>query len=283
MEWQDAILIFETPGGPAQESGASMSIVNTALYPLSDKARRAEIVAGAVGELERDGAAAFPQFVTPEALAAMVEEAAAKFAQAHRRDQMLGFNPQGPLAVVADDALRQRSSPYSMWILGSDLLESDGGLQALYRSPELMALVQDALGIEALHVTDDPLINVNVTYMGEGDQHGWHFDDNDFVVSLLLQAPETGGAFEYAPDVDTAPVGDVHAVLDGNSPRTRLQKVEAGTLLLFRGGRALHRVSQVGGDRKRMIALLSYHTEPGFVYADSVKQNGLGRTTVIAA
>ncbi len=260
-----------------------MSIVNTALYPLSDKARRAEIVARAIRELDRDGAAAFPDFVAPEALAAMVDEAKGKFAQAYRRDQMLGFNPQGPLAAIADEALRQRSSPYAMWILGSDLLADDGGLQALYRSTELMELVQDALGIERLHVTDDPLINVNVTYMGDGDQHGWHFDDNDFVVSLLLQAPEAGGAFEYAPDVDTAPIADIHAILDGSSPRTRLQKVEAGTLLLFRGRRALHRVSQIAGDRKRMIALLSYHTGPGFVYADSVKQNGLGRTTAAAA
>lgn len=260
-----------------------MSIVNTELYPLSDKTRRDAIVARATEELDRDGAAAFPDFVARDALAAMVDEAKGKFAQAHRRDQMLGFNPQGPLAIAADEALRARSSPYSMWILGSDLLDGAGHLQALYRSPELMELVQDALGIERLHVTEDPLINVNVTYMGAGDQHGWHFDDNDFVVSLLLQAPDAGGAFEYAPDVDTAPAADIHAILDGTSPRTRLQKVEAGTLLLFRGRRALHRVSEIAGDRKRMIALLSYHTEPGFVYADGVKQNGLGRTTVMAA
>lgn len=259
-----------------------MSIVNTALYPLSDEVRRAGIVAKAIEELERDGAAAFPDFVSPDALAVMVEEATTNFERAYRRDQMLGFNPQGPLAQVADEALRQRSSPYSMWILGSDHLQREGSLQTLYRSPELMALAQDALGIDGLHPTDDPLINVNVTYMGDGDQHGWHFDDNDFVISLLLQAPESGGAFEYAPDVDTAAAADIHAVLDGNSPLTRLQKVEAGTLLLFRGRRALHRVSQIAGDRKRMIALLSYHTEPGFVYADSVKQNGLGRTGATA-
>ena len=146
-----------------------------------------------------------------------------------------------------------------------------------------MELVQEALGIERLHVTVDPLINVNVTYMGEGDQHGWHFDDNDFVVSLLLQAPETGGAFEYAPGVDTAAVDEIHAILDGHSPRTRLQKVEAGTLLLFRGRKALHRVTQVAGGEYRIIALLSYHTEPGFVYADEVKRNGLGRVEVLAA
>lgn len=260
-----------------------MSIVNTSLYPLSDETRRAAIVTTAARQLAEDGAAAFPDFVLPEALAEMVAEATARFGGAHRRDQMLGFNPRGPLADIADETLRNRAAPYSMWILGSDLLEADGAVQTFYRSPELMALVQDALGIARLHTTADPLINVNITYMGAGDQHGWHFDDNDFVVSLLLQAPETGGAFEYAPEVDTAPVEEINAILDGTSPRTRLQKVEAGTLLLFRGCRALHRVTEVAGDTRRMIALLSYHTEPGFVYADSVKQNGLGRVSAIAA
>ena len=255
-----------------------MSIVNTALYPLSDPARRAEIVATAARQLAENGAAAFPNFVAPATLAAMVGEAADKFASAHRRDQMLGFNPQGPLAAIADEALKTRAAPYSMWILGSDLLDQGGAVQSFYRSPELMELVQEALGIAELHVTADPLINVNLTYMGEGDQHGWHFDDNDFVVSLLLQAPDVGGAFEYAPDADTASIADVHAILDGGSAATRLQKVEPGTLLLFRGRRALHRVTQVGGPNHRIIALLSYHTQPGFVYADSVKQNGLGRT-----
>ncbi len=260
-----------------------MSIVNTKLYPLSDKASRAEIVATAAQQLREDGAAAFPSFVTPEALAEMVAEATTKFDHAYRRDQQLGFNPQGPLAGVADKALLRRSSPYSMWILGSDLLDESGALRTFYQSPELMELVQEALGIEQLHVTIDPLINVNVTYMGDGDQHGWHFDDNDFVVSLLLQAPESGGAFEYAPDMDTASADEIHEILDEHSPRTRLQQVDAGTLLLFRGRKALHRVTQVSGDKKRLIALLSYHTEPGFVYADEVKKNGLGRITGIAA
>ena len=36
-------------------------------------------------------------------------------------------------------------------------------------------------------------------YYLPGDELGWHFDGADFVVTLLLQAPEAGGAFEFAP------------------------------------------------------------------------------------
>lgn len=260
-----------------------MSIVNSTLYPLSDSSRRAEIVARARKELAADGAAAFPAFITNQALAAMVDEARMGFDAAFRRDTRMGFNPQGSLAERADEKLRQRVSPYSMWILGSDRLAEGGTLQSFYRSAELMQLVEDALGLDRLHVTDDPLINVNITYMGEGDQHGWHFDDNDFVVSLLLQAPDTGGAFEYAPDADEAPLSDIHAILDEKSALTKLQKVEAGTLLLFQGRKALHRVTAVAGDRHRIIALLSYHTHSGFRYTDEVRRNSLGRTGPITA
>lgn len=260
-----------------------MSIVNATLYPLSDPDRRAAIVYKAAKQLGEDGAAAFPDFIAPDALAEMVAEATLKFPLAYRRDQQLGFNPQGPIAEVADEELRSRTSPYSMWILGSDLLDTDGALRRFYESDELMSLIRDALGVDSLHTIADPLININVTFMGVGDQQGWHFDDNDFVVSLLLQEAEDGGAFEYAPAVDDASPDEIHTILDGASPKARIQKVEAGTLLLFRGRRALHRVTEVAGDTQRIIALLSYHKEPGFVYADIVKQNGLGRTEPLAA
>lgn len=260
-----------------------MSIVNSTLYPLSDPARRAEIAAQAAAQLAADGAAAFPDFIDRDVLDAMVTEAKAKFDLSHRRDMRLGFNPQGKLAEIADDELRERSSRYSMWLLGSDHLAPEGELQTFYRSPELLRFVEEILGIESLHVTDDPLVNVNVTYLGEDDSHGWHFDDNEFVVSLLLQKPEEGGAFEYVPEADEVSIEEAHAIIDESSPLTKFQQVEAGTLLLFRGKRALHRVSPVVGDRHRIIALLSYHTAPGFIYSDGVKQNSLGRIEPIAA
>jgi hypothetical protein len=254
-----------------------MSLINEQLYPLADEAARAAIVANARAELADTGAAAFPDFVNSDALAEMVAEAQSKRDRTYRRDQMLGINAQGPLAEIDDPELRSRTSPYRMWILGSDLLEPDGAIRALYQAPELIELARDALGIEELHPTADPLINVNLTYMEEGDQHGWHFDGNDFVISLLLQAPEEGGLFEFAPNADVEPLAEVHRIVDGASTRIRREKVKAGTLLLFRGRRALHRVSPVGGERQRIVALLSYHTTPGFTYPDEVKRNGLGR------
>ena len=38
-----------------------------------------------------------------------------------------------------------------------------------------------------------------ISAMEPGGEQGWHFDDNEFVVSLLLQKPAVGGEFEYVP------------------------------------------------------------------------------------
>ena len=80
----------------------------------------------------------------------------------------------------------------------------------------------------------------------EGDEHGWHFDGNDFVVSLLLQAPENGGAFEFAPyirDEGKENYAAVAAAMDGVPGSVRQKTVRPGTLMIFCGRRALHRVT----------------------------------------
>jgi len=174
--------------------------------------------------------------------------------------------------------LLARKSPYRMSSLGSDLLAESGALKRLYRSQDLIEFIREIVGVATLYSTTDPLINATVTYMGDGDQQGWHFDDNDFVVSLLLQSPDSGGNFEYVANATTLPQSEINEILDGQSELTRRLVPQPGTLLLFRGRKALHRVAPVSGSRLRIIALLSYDTSPDFVYAEQVRLNALGRT-----
>ena len=37
---------------------------------------------------------------------------------------------------------------------------------------------------------------LNLTYLKAGDLQPWHYDQNEFTVTLLLQAPEAGGELE---------------------------------------------------------------------------------------
>ena len=37
--------------------------------------------------------------------------------------------------------------------------------------------------------------------MKEGHYFPWHFDGNEFTVSILIQEAEEGGLFEFVPDI----------------------------------------------------------------------------------
>ena len=257
------------------------TVINYDRYPIADPGARAAIVERARRQLADSGSASFPEFVHPEALQNMIDEGLAKHALAYRRNQELTINGKGVAGGSAGTEPSRRTSPYRMWVLGSDLLSPEGAVRRLYSSDEMRNLVREAVEVPALYTVADPLIDVNLTYMGDGDQHGWHYDDNEFVVSLILQLPESGGVFEYAPGASNLGPAEIDDILDSRSPLTRTQFVAPGTLLVFRGSRALHRVAPIKGARQRIIALLSYHTEPGFVFPLVVKQNGLGRSMAI--
>jgi hypothetical protein len=48
------------------------------------------------------------------------------------------------------------------------------------------------------------LSSINVHYADEGQELGWHFDNSEFAITLLLQAPQSGGQFEYVRDLRDA-------------------------------------------------------------------------------
>jgi hypothetical protein len=173
----------------------------------------------------------------------------------------------------------RHTSPYRMRVTATDQMDPHGPTVTVYESENLTRLVGEILDL-AVHRVCDPLMRCNFTILGEGDEHGWHFDGNDFVVSLLLQAPEQGGVFEFAPNIrDEAHENfeTVKAIMGGRPGLTRLQAVEPGTLVIFRGKRALHRVTRVEGKRPRIIALFSYDERPGMVWPANVQRRVFGR------
>ena len=86
-------------------------------------------------------------------------------------------------------------------------------------------------------------------------------------VTLMLQAPEAGGAFEMVPNVrsDSDPNHDyLRAVVQGERPQDIVEVArEPGSLYIFRGSNSVHRVSPVTGDTLRIMGVLVYETEPG--------------------
>jgi len=161
---------------------------------------------------------------------------------------------------------RRRFSENTNGFVAMDCFPEDGLALSLYRNPYFRRFIADSLGIETLFTFDDPLAGVVVNVMKEGQQLAWHYDTNEFIVSLLTRKPAAGGAFEYVPGLRRP--GDecydaVERVLDGKSDRVRRLSLNLGDLQIFKGRFSMHRVVKGRGERHTVI--FGYAKEPGFI------------------
>ena len=143
------------------------------------------------------------------------------------------------------------------------------------------AFICAILGEDQLHPYADPLSSINIHYAPHGKELGWHFDNSEFAITLLLQAPDAGGAFEYVKDLRNADQDDmnfegVDAVLNGDRPVDTLP-FEPGTLVLFRGRNSMHRVTPTIGDTTRYLVVLAYNSQPGISLSENARQTFYGR------
>ena len=263
---------------------ASMSLadlVDLERYPLSDAAAFAAIADACRSQLQESSFACLPGFLKAGVAQAMTAEVLDAMPRAYRREQSFSAYDESTLEQYPSDHIRRRKHESRQFVVATDVLVKAGRLRTLYRNDVLTQRIAQMLDEPALFQLADPIMGCTSTVMYEGDTHGWHFDLNDFVVSILLQAPEAGGTFDFAPNIrkdgDENYAG-VTAAIEGHSQSVRSIKVEAGTLLLFCGRRALHRVPPVRGRLPRVIALFSYDRKPGVRYGSEVYARVVGRT-----
>ena len=265
---------------PNMSAIAPEAAVDLDRYPLFDPIQRATIIDTAKQSLADTGSAVFADFLRADAVETMADAAGALFEVAHRRDRMLGAYEAEPEAWMDDDHPVRRTSPYRMHVIATDQFDRSDPTLRLYEWDPFLELVREILDLPELHRLTDPLMRCNLTFLGDGDQHGWHFDGNDFVVSLLLQRGEEGGAFEFAPGIRTTDDENYDAVrsaMDEQPGTTRLLTMEPGTLVLFQGRYALHRVTEVRGPRPRIIALFSFDEEEETNHGPEVHRRIFGR------
>jgi hypothetical protein len=257
-------------------------IVDLDRYPLEDDAGMAAVVASCRTQLRESSFASLPGFLKTGVAEAMTQEVLGAIDRAYRREHAFSAYHNSDLESYPADHVRNRKHVSSQFVVAMDVLGRTGLLRTLYRSDLLKDRIAQMLAEPELHQLADPVVGCTSTVLFENDTHGWHFDLNDFVVSILLQAPEAGGTFDFAPNIredGNENYSAVAAVLDDRSPATRSIKVAAGTLLLFCGRRALHRVPPVQGKTPRVIALFSYDRKPGVRYGEDFYQRVVGRRT----
>ncbi len=109
----------------------------------------------------------------------------------------------------------------------------------------------------------------------------WHFDRSQFTTTLLIRAAASGGEFQYRSGLrsETDPNFDgVARLLRGEDPQMSVLPLAAGSLNVFAGRHTAQRVSPVGGASSRIVAVFSYHEEPGFTFSDAERLGFYGRS-----
>ncbi|MER8430217.1 HalD/BesD family halogenase [Mesorhizobium caraganae] len=251
-------------------------------YPL-DREGRPEwrrLVDTSVAALEADGMFNLEGFLRPGVAEKAVQEiqpVMAAHSHVHKRMHNIYFKPDLPELAPDHPALRKvetiSHTVCADQIPGSTVL-------AIYEYKPLLRFLAAAMGKSKLHVMQDPLARTNVMAYRAGEALNWHFDRSEFTTTLLLQAPERGGDFEYRTDLrsdDNPNYDGVAKLLEGRDPEAKILRLKPGTLNVFRGKNTAHRVTTVQGEHERMIAVFSYYEKPGVMFSPEERVGFYGR------
>jgi hypothetical protein len=222
-------------------------------------------------ELNDTGACNLQGFIKDGVIEEVAREAQALVSLAHRKDTRRNayFTKDDP-SLPSDHPLRA-FFPLKMSQLAKDLIPETAAIQQLYEWERLTDFIRRVVGLDRLYRNADPFLALNLTYLHAGDLQPWHYDHNEFTVTLLLQAAESGGEFEYAPRIRSATDENFEAVkrlFAGTYRDVLTLPRRPGTLTVFKGRFAMHRVTEVRRNRPRISALLSYDSLPNQVADD---------------
>lgn len=157
---------------------------------------------------------------------------------------------------------------------------ADTIIDNVYRWQPLADFLAIVMEQPQLYLMDDPLAAVNVIAYRAGEALNWHFDRSHFTTTLLIQAPDSGGEFQYRSALrsDTDPNYEgVARLLRGEDGEVRTLPLKPGTLNVFKGKNTLHRISPPVGDRARIVAIFSYYDRPGVVFSAEERLGFYGR------
>ncbi|MFE0026254.1 arpA protein [Amycolatopsis sp. NPDC059021] len=265
------------------EAVAVAQVVDIDRYPLSDPGSRAwqDIVSRTRADLRETGCSVLTDFIRPQLRAVLESECAEIAPSAYSRIELVNaYNiatgtplPEGH----PGNTIMERGNAF----VARDQIPVASIIQQLYTSREFQRFVADCFALPELHELADPLSGLTLNVIAPGRAHPWHFDVNEYTVSMLTQEATEGGVFEYCPNIRSATeenFDDVRAVLAGEGEHlVRRLTLRPGDLQLFRGRFSLHRVGTVRGDVARHSAIFAYSERPGVIGSPERARQLFGR------
>lgn len=254
-------------------------LIDVDRYPLEGRGLSASEVrhVGYWGVVERarrglraDGCAVLDRFVTDFGVRLLNDEIVDAKPQTHFSTQVINpyfhthVNPE-----FGDDHPVNTFTERSSGFIPGDAWPPVCAIDTLFRAPAVCRLLADCLEIDELHCYDDPLAGLTANILDPGQQFPWHFDTNDFAVTVLVQPADEGGLFEYAPAVRSADdegFETIGSLLGGGREGVHTLDLQPGDLQIFRGRYSLHRVTRVAASSQpRHAAIFAYTRQAGVI------------------
>ena len=267
-------------------ASAIARVIDLDRYPLHspDSAAYRDAMTSVQADLDAYGCAVLKGFVRPEALPELVAEADHVAPLAHRSfGRTNAYFTKDREDLPTSHPLRRFYDRSNAFVPADNFGEASD-LRTIYHWAPFSAFIQEALRETNFYPYADPLADVIVNVTEEGNGFPWHFDTNNYTVTLALQNGDTGGEFEYVPWLRTTTdenYAGVQEVLDETSDAVRTLVLEPGDLQLFKGRYALHRVKPVQGQTRRYVAIFSFVEKEGMVGSPERTRQLYGRVLPI--
>ena len=182
--------------------------IDTRRYPINETGsdRYRTMVAGIQAQLNDVGCAVMTGFIRPERIGDFIAEADRVADKGHR-----SFNRTNVYFSKDDESLApghpvRRFYDRSNAFVPADNFDENSPLRAIYEWPPFMPFVQHVLDENSFYRYADPLADVIINVVEEGDGFPWHFDTNNYTVTLAIQNGDQVGSLSMRPISERLPV-----------------------------------------------------------------------------
>lgn len=243
-------------------------VIDTTRYPLTEPTSTAwrEVVARTRHDLNTSGCSVLPGFIRSDNLQ---QECAEVAPLAHYEVETVNAYNIATDATLPGDHPGRITMERGNAFVARDRIPGHLIIEQLYTSQLFQRFIAGCVEVPRVHELADPLAGLVLNVVNPGMSHPWHFDTNEFAISLLTQESRSGGIFEYCPNIRSAQeenFTDVRDVLTGKGAHLiHRRTLRPGDLQLFKGRFSLHRVTPVEGDKARHSAIFAYSEHPGVI------------------
>ena len=261
------------------------SIVDLNRYPLNQPDSEAlnSLIVECQARLEMDGLFDLPGLLKPDIVAEILNEVKPLIENDsfnHKRRHNIYFLPELPGVEPGHPALKQFQTENHT--VCADQIPNNP-LLVLYHWQPFIDFLASIMAKPAIYPMDDDLSCLNVMAHKDGEALNWHFDRSEFTTTLLLQAPNAGGEFQYKTGLRTDNDPNYDAIgefLQSDFSTATTKRLSPGTLNVFKGTNTLHRVSPVQGPVDRIITIFTYYERPGKRFSAEEQIGFYGRSNV---